>query len=363
MLQELRIAFFSVLFAMLCLAFCSTAALAPLRPIAAEMESRDALIRAVSQLVENGGVDALDSLGVEFRDGEVRTRSGAWKLTLFYNAIEDVAARAGSDPQLARRLLETIAAWRQAYPDHTAPVLAEAIAVTRLTIARGNAPSFQPVSLIPASLIPVSLIEDDDGQLVLRALLLQLETHRAELSVDPHAFVVTANVALATGAAPGTVAEIINSGIARHPGYYALYFTAMDQLLKYEQPGPDKINAIAEKASEATRVEEGFSLYARLMWHATSQTFGPRMIASPKVDWQRMRLGIGDVLDRYPDPWNVNNFAYLACLAGDREVTVELLAQVGGEPIGEAWHNLAVYQRCVDWAKGSTSGNSGVKAK
>ena len=346
MLSELRISVFSILFALVGLAFCATDVYAPPRPVAAEMQSRDALIKAVGVLVENGAVDALDGIAVEFRDGQVRTNSGAWKLTLFYNAIEDVAIRAGSDQLLAQRLLGTIAAWRQSYPDHTAPVIAEAIAVTRLTLGQHHADGLQPVSLI----------EDDQGQGVLRALLAQLEAHRRELSVDPHAFVVMANLTLSTGAAPGNVADIINAGIARHPSYYALYFTAMDQLLKYELPGPDKVDAIAKRASETTRSAEGFSLYARLMWHATSQTFGPRMIASPHVDWQRMRLGIGDVLARYPDPWNINNFAYLACLAGDREATTELLKQVGGEPIGEAWHNLAIYQRCEDWAAAGGEG-------
>ena len=331
-----------MLFAVLGLCFCGTPALAPPKPVSAELASRDQLIKSVSTLIETGAVDALDGLSLEFRDGQTRTRSGAWKLTLFYNAIEDTAFRASADPDLGRTLLATIAAWRKAYPGHTAPLLAEAITVMRLTLAREQSPAVQNVSLV----------NEDSGHAVLRGLLLGLKVHRTELAIDPHAYVVMANLALGTGAAPGAVADIINEGIARHPGYYALYFTAFDQLLKYEVPGPGKIEAIAVHAAEATQADEGFSLYARLMWHATNQTFGPRMIASRNVDWQRMRLGIEDVLARYPDPWNINNFAYLACLAGDRETAGELLANVGGEPISEAWKSLAIYQTCVDWASG-----------
>jgi hypothetical protein len=63
-----------------------------------------------------------------------------------------------------------------------------------------------------------------------------------------------------------------------------------------------------------------------------------------------MKRGIVDVLKRYPDQWNINNFAHFACLAGDRKETARLTALVT-EPIREAWaKDATLFARCRDWA-------------
>lgn len=63
-----------------------------------------------------------------------------------------------------------------------------------------------------------------------------------------------------------------------------------------------------------------------------------------------MKRGIADVLKRYPDQWNINNFAHFACLAGDRDETAKLTARVT-DSIPEAWANDAtLLARCREWA-------------
>jgi hypothetical protein len=59
-------------------------------------------------------------------------------------------------------------------------------------------------------------------------------------------------------------------------------------------------------------------------------------------------------MKRYPDAWNINNYARFACLAKDRDKTRQLVALVGTSPVAEAWTPLELFARCRTWAmKGS----------
>jgi hypothetical protein len=59
-----------------------------------------------------------------------------------------------------------------------------------------------------------------------------------------------------------------------------------------------------------------------------------------------MKKGIDDVLARYPDAWNLNNFARFACLRGDKEKTAELIRRIGPEPMMQVWQARRNYERC-----------------
>ncbi|MCP4115794.1 MAG: hypothetical protein GY737_10380 [Desulfobacteraceae bacterium] len=50
-----------------------------------------------------------------------------------------------------------------------------------------------------------------------------------------------------------------------------------------------------------------------------------------------MKQGIHDVLDRYPDQWNINNFAVFSCLTGDKKTTRTLMGMIKGRPILGPW--------------------------
>ena len=67
-----------------------------------------------------------------------------------------------------------------------------------------------------------------------------------------------------------------------------------------------------------------------------------------------MKTGINDVLKLYPDQWNINNFAFFACMAQDRPMTKALIDKIQ-TPIKAAWqYEDSVYPdyfaHCTDWA-------------
>ena len=56
------------------------------------------------------------------------------------------------------------------------------------------------------------------------------------------------------------------------------------------------------------------------------------------------------MLKAFPDQWNINNFAKFACIARDREKAKELIDQVSGDPIPDAWGDGTIFENCKDWA-------------
>jgi len=64
-----------------------------------------------------------------------------------------------------------------------------------------------------------------------------------------------------------------------------------------------------------------------------------------------MSKGIDDVLAKYPDQWNINNFAFFSCLAEDKAKSREIISKIQGGPISLAWFNdMRFYNACKKWA-------------
>lgn len=70
-------------------------------------------------------------------------------------------------------------------------------------------------------------------------------------------------------------------------------------------------------------------VYTRIYWSASQQEFGDAVFAASSANWQNVKRGINDILTRYDEPWNLNNFARFSCLAGDRPLAADLIARIG----------------------------------
>jgi hypothetical protein len=143
---------------------------------------------------------------------------------------------------------------------------------------------------------------------------------------------------------------LVEEGLKREPLYYQLYFAAVRFFTPKWGGDPTKIEAFADAAVARTQKDEGFSLYARIYWVASQYQYGSSLFSQTGVVWPKMKRGIHDVLARYPDQWNVNNFAYFACLAGDRDEAKKLIGMIKGPPSVQAWRRQENFSRCAAWA-------------
>lgn len=88
------------------------------------------------------------------------------------------------------------------------------------------------------------------------------------------------------------------------------------------------IELLADEAVERTYKESGMELYARIYWQFASFYPDSNIFFDSYADWPKMKQGIKDLLKRYPDPWNINHFAYFSCKAADKEMTKQLISEI-----------------------------------
>ena len=151
--------------------------------------------------------------------------------------------------------------------------------------------------------------------------------------------------------------ELTSEAVAKYPNFYQLYFAALDYLVPKWHGNRKEVENFANFAVERTQSLEDMGMYARVYWYASQTQYGNGLFIESSVVWKKMKTGIDDVLARYPDQWNINNFARFACLAGDMDKAKELISRIQGDPIPKAWAgDIQHFATCKAWATGSKHG-------
>ena len=317
--------------------------LIPANETAVELKERQAIKSEVGRLLDAGDFAGLEAMAADYRDRATRTKSGIWKLTVFYSGFNAKAGFKGKDDPRWKGLSDRLRTWQQAYPESPTPVIANAVVMKRY------AKSLKPVVIFQRA--STSDAEDTAFVSALMANKAYLEKHKTVAARDPHYYVIWSNLAFALGTGAAEFFDTVDEGMQAHPDYYQLYFAAMDFHAPQLRGDAKAVEAFANMAVERTKAEEGLGLYARVYWYAMSAFFGEDMFRRSMVDWPKMSKGIDDVLARYPDQWNINNFALVSCLAGDAAKTRSLIGRIEGNPIAQVWKSHDTFRSCRRLAK------------
>lgn len=316
---------------------------------AGELKERAAIRGEVSRLLDADDFAGLEKLADSYRTSEARTPSGIWKLNVFYSGFNTKVKKAGKDDPVWRSVAQKLAVWQSKFPDSPAPIIANAVVMKR----------YAPTLRSPVLVHRASTAADDEDAAFVTTLVAAkdyLEKHKAVASRDPHYYVIWANLAFALGhqsTDDATFFDTVIEGMQAFPEYYPIYFAAMDYVAPPERGDATALEALANMAVQQTRAVDGLSLYARIYWTAHSSYFGKDLFRRSNVNWPKMSAAIDDILQRYPDQWNINNFAYFSCLAGDVAKTRALLGRIEGKPVREVWKTATAYRACENLAKAS----------
>lgn len=152
---------------------------------------------------------------------------------------------------------------------------------------------------------------------------------------------------------PDDISRAIAEGIRQHPNYPALYFQAAFASQEQWGGSMSMIEDIAQTAVRNTRAADGKSMYARIYWFLYSRpSMHAHVFEDSLMRWETMREGFEDLAGRYPDPWNLNAYAYFACRAGDRAAFESALTRIGERIDYAAWDygtpGKGVYDACVN---------------
>jgi hypothetical protein len=177
-----------------------------------------------------------------------------------------------------------------------------------------------------------------------------LEEHKSIAVEDPRWYETMLTIARAQGWERDQFDLLVSEALDREPLFYQTYFLALEYLLPKWHGDILEIERFAQEAVKRTANEEGGGMCARIYWFASQTEFENKLFSSSVAVWPRMKAGFEDVIARYPDAWNVNNYAKFACLAQDKPKTRELLARIGSATVPEAWRPAPLLPRCTAWA-------------
>jgi hypothetical protein len=306
-----------------------------------ELSERQEMKSQVTNLFFAEDFKTLETVAAEFRTQRTRSPSGVWRLTTFYYAFNTVLPIENKDEIFWDRAKAISDRWVRQFPESPTSHVVRGI-VLKLYAWKFRGGGY--ASTVSADSWPVFFSKLAEAREY-------LQRTKEFGSTDPQWYDVMADIAVAEGWESAEFEKLLEEGLTREPLYYQLYFTAVNYFTPKWGGDPTKIEAFANAAVKRTQKEEGSSLYARIYWVASQIQYGAGLFSGSDVVWDQMKHGIHDVLARYPDQWNINNFAYFACLARDRDETRRLMQMMADYPIMAAWRNPETFSRCMAFAR------------
>jgi len=308
-----------------------------------ELSERAAIADEVVTLFGGEQFSRLEALGAEYRTSKSRTSSGLWQLTLFYSGVSAAFDAKRKEREFWRKAERSAKKWVADFPNSAAAHLAYAtMLINHGWSIRGSgyANTVEPLNWKP--------FHDYVEQ-----ARVHLEKYKNVASSDPYWYELVAVIARVQNWPEAEFSKLMSEGLQREPLFYQTYFAAIDYYTPKWGGSAVAIEKFARDALRRTESTEGFGMYARVYWYASQVQFGERLFSESLVNWPAMKIGIDDVLKKYPDNWNINNFAKFACLSRDKAKTAELIARMEGAPIMEVWRTPSIFKRCKALAANS----------
>lgn len=325
----------------------------PILGFADELTDRASIKKDVETQFWNGNFSQLEATADTFRNEQPRTSSGLWKLTLFYSGLSLALNTDERDKAYWAIAKKQADKWVKLYPKSATAHIAYAMMLSNHGWSfRGGG---YADTVKPQDWAPFKKYTEEARR--------YLETHKAIAASDPKWYENMLNIAKLQSWPEARFKVLLHEALDRHPNFYQIYFVAIDYYAPKWGGSAKSIEEFAREAASRTRNDEGYGMYARVYWYASQTQYGDRLFSDSLVDWTTMKVGIDDVLKKYPDSWNINNFAWFACLSGDPLKTSELIKRMAEPPLMEAWGSMDNYKACKSWAlsKNRTTSNARTK--
>lgn len=306
-------------------------------PVVSAAESRDdlavrqALITRVDTLLKSEDFGALNKLDEEYRTTRARTPSGVWKLRVFHMGIRRHFALSQPEGECVSSAGPMLQRWLAADPAAPAPV------ITRASILLEQAWCKRHDRAWGGAAFHRDAAEAEHWLL----------SHKATASIDPEYYATAEDVGFVTRSNKADFERLLYEGIAREPGYYGIYFSALRYYLPNAYGSIEDVDRIARLAADKTSDTDGTGAYARVYWVYVDCGCS---IWQSAVDWQLMKRSMADVVARYPADWNIANFAKIACEMGDGGEAAKYLAKAGDQ-FEEALEDEDQRDQCIALAR------------
>ncbi|MEZ5819055.1 MAG: hypothetical protein R3D44_18450 [Hyphomicrobiaceae bacterium] len=231
--------------------------------------------------------------------------------------------------------------WQRASPKSAQPGLAGAQA--RLDLAAGD----WRVAYFRAN--------SAEGQTLNASQLADLERHlvanKSVIAQDPTWYALMVELAVYRRAAEAEIKALVAEGLLAFPENIQLAVDGATYYLPKWKGDPSRLGAYAAWVLSLPGMSNRLDIYPRIYSHALYRQFRLTLFRAVAKDWDAIRRGIRHMLATYPAKSNKNSAALLACLAGDRELTHQILYEPAFELEAELWLDHDAPGLCMQWAR------------
>lgn len=303
----------------------------------AEGRARIAIATQVRDALKNGDYKNLESLYRTLNQETARTPAGIWQLAEFYGQFRLWPKRSRDGEYWAseeKRAKE----WEKQFPQSVPARIFHAYVLWNRALSfRGDGAG--------------ASIKKEDAYQVTAAASEAFDILQSPLiaaSKDPEKYRALVAVLPYLNRPAAEIDKEARKAMRIQPYYHELYFTAANYLLPKWGGSNNMVDWLAKSAVAATAEKEGRSLYARIYWYLDQVEYKGSLFAKSEANWGEMRSGFEDLVRQYPDPWNLNAFAYFACMAQDYKTMNVILARIGDQLVFQTWVKAGgvTYEEC-----------------
>ena len=317
-------------------------------PAYADSSTGDAVVEAgdiarrVEKLFFARQFDAILELDKELRENPQKRRlsDGRWSITFLLDQLTLSSKNTKNyDEWLIKQKIAD--EWIAKYPDEAVPRIARAaIELGFAWAVRG--PSFA------RDVAPERMEYFKQRVAYART---QLEQPAFEKHKHPLWFFYMLDIAKLQAWDPASYKALLSAGTKEYPGYEFLYFQATEYYQPIWHGSREQIRQFVDESVERTRATEGMVMYTRLYWYMLAR-LGDKTFDPGNAEWSPMKQGFERLMQDYPKSgWNLNAFAYYACMAGDWGTLKALLPKIGDDPAMAIWSQPSRYYTCIEKSK------------
>lgn len=281
----------------------------------------------------------LEELASNWRSNRLRTQSGFWKLSIFYDTFEQLQRGALARDYPDGLTWQRVEHWIKAFPNSPTPCIVKSM----LLVQQAN--KSPPYDLAE---FPVKPWRPDIDLLTKAATV--LAGCEVLAATDPHWHTIKLRLMRSEGRSDGEIILAIDEALTRHPLYEQTSFETFEYFADRWVPNYKLLDGFAKMVAEDTKATLGMAAYARLYARITPMLWQGQYFALSGRDWAKMESGLQRIDADFPSAWNTHQHALHACLARDRTVTAQQLSRAPEEQAQPVWIDSDLYEQCKSWA-------------
>lgn len=291
-----------------------------------------------------GDFAALEKQNALLRQPGHITADGRSELELFRDGLDVVIQiETGDREDYLRELEKLTLQWAGEYPQSALAHILHA----RVLAAHGW--SYRGIGSVRE--VPPQALED--FRAYLRHAADYLTKHADVAMTDSSAHSTLLNVGKGLGWNTTQLSAVAQEGLKRNPEDIRLYADVVITLLPQWGGDASKLDRYIRQVAGQTKANYGMGMYFQLYSAAAEEEYGHALFQETGVEWAMMKRGFQDLQARYPSTMRRSRYAYMACLAQDKDALLAALEELGTSIDIAPWgpNPQRTFDGCTRWAK------------